>query len=54
VLTVKRVLLSFFFRITIAITTSKKHARKGRTTYHWKALNEGYNFDLDFISIGGL
>jgi hypothetical protein len=23
-------------------------------TYHWKTLNEGYNFALDFISIGGL
>jgi hypothetical protein len=25
-----------------------------RATYHWKALNEGYNFSLDFISIKGL
>jgi hypothetical protein len=23
-------------------------------TYHWKALNEGYNFALDLITIGGL
>jgi hypothetical protein len=23
-------------------------------TYHWKALNKGYNFSLDFISIWGL
>ncbi len=23
-------------------------------THHWKALNKGYNFFLDFISIGGL
>jgi hypothetical protein len=23
-------------------------------TYHWKALDEGYNFSLDLISIGGL
>ncbi len=23
-------------------------------TYHWKAFDEGYNFVLDFISIGGL
>ncbi len=23
-------------------------------TYHWKDLNEGYNFALDFISIEGL
>ncbi len=23
-------------------------------TYHWKALDEGYNFALDFIMIGGL
>jgi len=23
-------------------------------TYRWKVLNEGYNFALDFISIGGL
>jgi len=23
-------------------------------TYHWKALNKGYNFALDFIAIGGL
>jgi hypothetical protein len=23
-------------------------------TYHWKALDEGYNFDLDLISIKGL
>ncbi len=27
---------------------------KWRGTYHWKDLNEGYNFALDFISIGGL
>jgi hypothetical protein len=25
-----------------------------RTTYHWKALDEGYNFALDLIPIGGL
>jgi hypothetical protein len=25
-----------------------------RATYRWKALNEGYNFALDLISIGGL
>jgi hypothetical protein len=25
-----------------------------RTTYRWKALDEGYNFALNFISIGGL
>jgi len=25
-----------------------------RATYHWKALDEGYNFALDLISIGGL
>jgi hypothetical protein len=25
-----------------------------RATYRWKALNEGYNFSLDLISIGGL
>ncbi len=25
-----------------------------RATYYWKALNAGYNFALDFISIGGL
>jgi hypothetical protein len=25
-----------------------------RATYRWKALDEGYNFALDFISIGGL
>jgi len=25
-----------------------------RATYHWKAFNEGYNFALDFTSIGGL
>jgi hypothetical protein len=24
------------------------------TTYRWKALNEGYNFALDLILIGGL
>jgi hypothetical protein len=24
-----------------------------RVTHHWKALNEGYNFSLDLISIGG-
>jgi hypothetical protein len=22
--------------------------------YHWKAINEGYNFSLDLIAIGGL
>jgi hypothetical protein len=27
---------------------------KWRATYGWKALNEGYNFALDLISIGGL
>jgi hypothetical protein len=27
---------------------------QGCATYHWKALNEGYNFALDIISIGGL
>jgi len=27
---------------------------KGRATYHWKALDESYNFALDFISIWGL
>jgi hypothetical protein len=27
---------------------------KWPTTYHWKALNEGYNFVLDLISIKGL
>jgi hypothetical protein len=27
---------------------------KWRATYHWKALNEGYNFALDLISIGSL
>jgi len=25
-----------------------------RATYHWKALDEGYNFSLDLISIRGL
>jgi hypothetical protein len=25
-----------------------------RVTYHWKTLNEGYNFALDFISIGSV
>jgi len=25
-----------------------------RATYHWKALDEGYNFVLDLILIGGL
>jgi hypothetical protein len=27
---------------------------KWRATYHWKALNKGYNFSLDLISIEGL
>jgi hypothetical protein len=27
---------------------------KWRATYHWKALDEGYNFALNFISIRGL
>jgi hypothetical protein len=27
---------------------------KGRATYHWKSLNEGYNFALDRIAIRGL
>ncbi len=27
---------------------------KSRETYHWKALDEGYNFVLDFIVIRGL
>jgi hypothetical protein len=27
---------------------------KWRATYRWKALNKGYNFYLNFISIGGL
>jgi hypothetical protein len=30
------------------------HACKWRATYRWKALNEGYNFALDLISIKGL
>jgi len=30
------------------------HACKWRATYLWKALNEGYNFALDLISIWGL
>jgi hypothetical protein len=25
-----------------------------RATYHWRALNEGYNFAWNLISIGGL
>jgi hypothetical protein len=29
-------------------------ACKWRATYYWKALNEGYNFVLNLISIGGL
>ncbi len=29
-------------------------ACKWRATYHWKDVNEGYNFALDFTSIGGL
>jgi hypothetical protein len=28
-------------------------ACKWRATHCWKALDEGYNFDLDFIPIGG-
>jgi hypothetical protein len=27
---------------------------KQRATYRWKALNEGYNFAIDCIAIGGL
>jgi hypothetical protein len=29
-------------------------ACRRRTTYHWNALNKGYDFALDLISIGGL
>jgi hypothetical protein len=29
-------------------------AFRWHATYRWKALNEGYNFALDLISIGGL
>ncbi len=29
-------------------------ACKWHATYYWKALDEGYDFALDFISIGGL
>jgi hypothetical protein len=29
-------------------------ACRWRATYHWKALNKGYNFSLNLISIGGL
>jgi hypothetical protein len=29
-------------------------ACKWPATYRWKDLNEGYNFDLDLISMGGL
>jgi hypothetical protein len=29
-------------------------ACKWHVTYHWKTFNEGYNFALDFIPIGGL
>jgi hypothetical protein len=31
-----------------------KVAYRWRATYHWKALDESYNSDLYFISIGGL
>jgi hypothetical protein len=33
---------------------SKLHACKRCATYHWKALNEGYNFSWDLTSIRGL
>jgi hypothetical protein len=29
-------------------------ACRGCVTYHWKALNDGYNFASDLIAIGGL
>jgi hypothetical protein len=29
-------------------------AYRQRATYHWKALDKGYNFALNFITIGGL
>jgi len=29
-------------------------ACRWRATYHWKVLDEGYNFDSNLISIGGL
>jgi hypothetical protein len=32
----------------------KLHVCKWRATYRWKALNKGYNFDLNLISIRGL
>jgi hypothetical protein len=30
------------------------HAFRWHATYHWKALDKGYNFSWDLISIGGL
>ncbi len=30
------------------------HACRWRTTYRWKSIDDGYNFSLDFIAIGGL
>jgi len=47
-------------KLAIWLPTTKSQNRpdflacKWRATYRWKALNESYNFVLDFISIGGL
>jgi hypothetical protein len=46
--------------LTIWLPTTKSRESsnflmcKSHATYRWKALDEGYNFALDFISIGGL
>jgi hypothetical protein len=47
-------------KLTIWLPTSKSRESPDffaciwHTTYCWKALNKGYNFSLDLISIGGL
>jgi len=47
-------------KLTIWLPTLKVKNRpdfltcKCRATYHWKTLNEGYNFSSNLISIGGL
>jgi len=45
-------------KLVVWLSTTKSreffHAWKWRATYRWKALNKGYNFALDLISIRGL
>jgi hypothetical protein len=49
-----KVKLLIWFRTTKVRNHPDFLTCRWRATYHWKALNEGYNFALDFMSIRGL